>query len=102
MRAYTDRAPGVQLVTDPPRAAAPPPPTPDVALDDDDITPRGLRAWAGRVSTGIAVQGLVDGDGNTYVTVVVAGRCTTREIAPERALEVYLHPFANEADGFEL
>jgi hypothetical protein len=90
-----DRAPGVRLITDHPGIpGAPPSPPPDVALDDDDFVPEGLKVWAGRLTGGLAVQGLVAADGSTFVTCVLNGVCETLEIAPEKALDAYLHPFA--------
>lgn len=76
-----------------------PPAPPIVALDGDDFVPKGLRAWAGRSTNGVYVQGLIDADGQTYVTVVFRGRCETREVPREKALDVFEHPFAY---GFEL
>jgi hypothetical protein len=75
-------------------ATAPPPPPVDIDLTDDDFVPAGLKAWAGRSDNGIHVQGLVDSDGTTYVTVVFGRQCETREIAREKALDAFLHPFA--------
>lgn len=81
------------------RAFATPPPPPPVDLSDDDLVPEGLRAWAGRSTNGIHVQGLIDAEGTTYVTVVFRGRCETREVPREKAIDVFEHPFAY---GFEL
>jgi len=91
-----DRAPGVRLVTDHPGTliAPPPPPPVDVALEDGDLVPEGLKVWAGRITAGLAVQGLVAPDGSTFVTCVLNGQCETLEIAPEKALDAFLHPFA--------
>lgn len=89
---------GRSLVSDPVRPDVPPPPPLD--LSDDDFVPDGLRAWAGRSDNGVHVQGLVDAEGTTYVTVVLGGQCETREVVRERALDVYLHPFAT--DLFEI
>ena len=90
---------GRSLVSDPVRPDVPPPPPP-LDLSDDDFVPEGLRAWAGRSDNGVHVQGLVDAEGTTYVTVVLGGRCETREVSRERALDVFLHPFAT--DLFEI
>jgi hypothetical protein len=91
-----DRAAGVRLITDHPSVHAAPPVTAPVEIDlsDDDFVPAGLKAWAGRTSDGFHVQGLVDGEGSTFVTCVLNGVCETLEIAPEKALDAYLHPFA--------
>jgi hypothetical protein len=90
---------GRSLVSDPVRPAPPTPPPP-LDLSDDDFVPDGLRAWAGRSDNGVHVQGLVDAEGTTYVTVVLGGQCETREVARGRALDVFLHPFAT--DLFEI
>jgi len=91
---------GVRLITDHPSTwQTPPPPPLDVDLSDDDFVPGGLKAWAGRTSDGFHVQGLVDGEGQTYITCVLDGVCETREIAPEKALDAFIHPFAY---GFNL
>lgn len=94
MRAYTDRADGVQLVTDPPRRGTPAPP--DVALSDDDLVPAGLRAWAGRATNGFYVQGLVAADGSIFISAGIPGRGLheTFEVKPEDAAEAFEHPFA--------
>jgi len=86
---------GRSLVSDP-RGTRVAPPAPPVALDlsDDDFVPKGLRAWAGRSSDGFHVQGLVDDEGTTYVTCVLNGVSETLEIAREKALDAFLHPFA--------
>lgn len=94
-----DRSRGVQLVTDHPRfntPNTPPPPPLNVALEDADFIPKGLRVWAGRSAVGdnFHVQGLVDAEGATYITCILAGRCETREVPNEDALDAFLHPFA--------
>ncbi len=98
MRAYTDRAPGVQLVTDPygrrVEFASPPAPPSVEDFDFGPHEPEGLKAWAGRVSDGFAVQGLVDAEGRTYVTCALNGEYETIEFEPGQALDAYLHPFA--------
>jgi len=77
--------------------AAPPPPPPPVDLNDDDFVPAGLRAWAGRSTNGIHVQGLVDADGQTYITVVFGRETVTFEVDREHALDAFEHPFAYPA-----
>jgi len=98
MRANTDRAPGVTLVTDAVgrRVASPTPPAPPAGepFDFGPHEPEGLKAWAGRISDGFAVQGLVDAEGRTYVTCVLNGEYETIEFEPGQALDAYLHPFA--------
>jgi hypothetical protein len=98
MRANTDRAPGVTLVTDAVgrRVASPTPPAPPAGepFDFGPHEPEGLKAWAGRISDGFAVQGLVDAAGRTYVTCVLNGETETIEFEPGQALDAYLHPFA--------
>jgi len=98
MRANTDRAPGVTLVTDAVgrRVASPTVPAPPAGepFDFGPHEPEGLKAWAGRITAGLAVQGLVDASGQTYVTIVLNGETETLEIAPEKALDAFLHPFA--------
>lgn len=84
-------AEGRSLVSDPVRTA---PPAPPLDLSDDDLVPAGLRAWAGRTSDGFHVQGLIDDEGQTYVTCVLNGVSETLEIAREKALDAFLHPFA--------
>lgn len=89
---------GRSLVSDPRGTAAPAPPAPPVALDisDDDFVPQGLKAWAGRIANGFYVQGLVDAEGQTYISAGIPARSLhqTWEVAPEQALDAYLHPFA--------
>ncbi len=98
MRANTDRAPGVTLVTDSVgrRTATPTPPPPPAgeAFDFGPHEPDGLKVWAGRISDGFAVQGLVDAEGRTYVTCALNGEYETIEFEPGQALDAYLHPFA--------
>ena len=102
MRANTDRAPGVTLVTDAVgrRVASLPPVSPGEPIepgepfDFDAYGPKGLRAWAGRIADGFAVQGLVDAEGRTYVTCALNGEYETIEFEPGQALDAYLHPFA--------
>jgi hypothetical protein len=90
-----DRIAGVRLVTDRPTVALPPVSPPiDVAINDDDFVPKGLRAWAGRTADGFHVQGLVDAEGQTFVTCYLNGVCETLEIPVDKALDAYLHPFA--------
>lgn len=84
---------GMTIIGD--RAGAPAPPAPpDVALDDDGFVPKGLRAWAGRSEHGIHVQGLVDAEGATYITVCVGRSSETREVPRDQAAEAFAHPFA--------
>lgn len=103
MRAYTDRAPGVRLVTDPPikrlvdaRLAEVPPEQPPVWPPvDEGREDRDLVALDGRVNAGVAVQLLLDRTtGETFVTTVVAGDCLTVAVEPELALDTYRHPGA--------
>lgn len=88
-------AQGRSLVSDPRVQAAPAPPAPPpVDIEDGDFVPDGLRAWAGRSDNGIHVQGLVDAEGTTYVTVVSGRNAETREVPRAQALDVFEHPFA--------
>lgn len=92
-----DRTPGVRLITDHPGASfAPPPPPVDLDLSDDDFVPAGLKVWAGRYLNGFAVQGLVDGEGQTYITAAIPGLglYQTFEVAPDIAADAFEHPFA--------
>ena len=94
MRANTDRAPGVTLVTDHPsfRDA---PPAPPVALPDEHEHDRELVVVRARLSAGIAVQLLLDtSTGEMFVTTVVAGKCVTVPVEREDANEWYEHPGA--------
>ena len=98
MRANTDRAPGVQLVTDAVgrRVASPTPPAPPAGepFDFGPHEPEGLKAWDGRITAGLAVQGLVDAAGRTYVTCVLNGETETIEVDPSVAADAFEHPFA--------
>lgn len=99
MRANTDRAPGVQLVTDPygrkvafgsPKAA---PPSHTFDFLPDDGSERDLIALAGRLNAGVAVQLLLDRTTRqTFVTTVVAGECLTVEVEGTEAWDAYEHP----------
>ena len=94
MRAYTDRAAGVQLVTDPPRRPAPAP-TLDVALSDDDLIPAGLSVLATRSASGFDVQLLIDGEDNTYVTCILNGETQTIPVPRRQAMDAFHHPFVH-------
>jgi hypothetical protein len=87
---------GMSIIGDRPGEGRTPPP---VALDisDDDFVPEGLQAWAGRVTNGFYVQGLVDAEGTTFISAGIAGRNLhqTWEVPREKALDAFLHPFAN-------
>lgn len=85
---------GRSIIGDRVAPAPPPPPPVDLDIEDDDFVPKGLRAWAGRSTNGIHVQGLVDAEGTTYVTVVFGTQCETREIPNDQALDAFEHPFA--------
>ena len=94
MRAYTDRAAGVRLVTDPvpSKAAVPPSTTFELPPEDHD---RDLVALAGRLNSGVGVQLLLDRTTlQTFVTTVVAGECLTVEVEGTEAWDVYEHPGA--------
>ena len=91
-----DRAAGVRLVTDSPHTTtAPVVDIEGLDFETPDVTPEGLRTWAGRSSYPFHVQGLVDAEGRTYITAVLNDLTQTWEVAPGDALEAFLHPFAN-------
>lgn len=98
MRANTDRAPGVRLVTD--RTIVPPvspglPSEPDFPVIEDDHDARDLVALSGRLNAGIAVQLLLDRTTlQTFVTTVVDGDCLTVEVEGTEAWDAYSHPGA--------
>lgn len=105
MRAYADRSDafdrsGRRLVTDPPirrlveqRLAETPPSLPDVE-DPFDPGDRDLVALRGRISSGFAVQLLLDrSTGETFLTCVLAGVCETFPVPPECANDAFEHPF---------
>lgn len=97
MRANTDRAPGVRLVTDPPGIELPPvsPGQPDFPVIEDDHDDRDLVALAGRRNAGIAVQLLLDRRTlQTFVTTVVNGDALTVEVEGAEAWDAYSHPGA--------
>ncbi len=89
--AYT--ASGMSILGDRRGAPAPPAP-PDVDLSDDDFVPPGLTAWAGRTDNGFHVQGLVAGDGTTFISCALNGAYQTFEVARADAAEAFIHPFA--------
>ncbi len=98
MRAFTDRAPGVQLVTDPygRRVAFGPPAPPVAPFDFGEARPErpGLVALKGRINAGLAVQLLADTDtGETFITLVLNGSTETFPVPPEHALDAFEHPF---------
>ena len=94
-RAYIES--GMSVIGDRPGEHRAPPPPVDVDVSDEDFVPKGLRAWAGRFTNGIAVQGLVDADGATYVSVVFGRQAVTFEVDPEQAVDAFDHPFAYPA-----
>ena len=99
MRAYADRDPryGIRLVSDPVPVRLPK--TIDlveVGLEAADLIPAGLVAWAGRLSNGFAVQGLVDAEKQCYITCAIPGQglYQTFEVSREDAQDAFEHPFA--------
>lgn len=98
MRAYTDRsdefaASGRSLVGDPRGVRRPAPQPVPVALSDDDLVPAGLEVLATRSASGFDVQLLIDAEGQTYVTVILAGAIQTFEVPRAKALDAFHHPF---------
>lgn len=84
---------GRSLVSDPVGRPVPPA-APPVDLSDDDFVPKGLRAWAGRISNGFYVQGLVAEDGTTFISAGVAGQHQTFEVPRDKASDAFEHPYA--------
>ena len=92
-RAYIES--GMSVIGDRPGEARPPAPSVDV--DDSAFVPAGLKAWAGRFTNGIAVQGLVDDEGQTYISVVFGRQAVTFEVPRDRAVDAFDHPFSYPA-----
>ena len=97
MRANTDRAPGVTLVTDPVGGLPPVSPgQPIEPFDFDSFEPErpGLVALKGRINAGLGVQLLADlATGETFITLALNGETETFPVDPERALDAFEHPF---------
>ena len=99
MRANTDRAPGVHLVTDPPGGVrSTPPPPPVEAFDFDAYEPErpDLVALCGRQNSGLSVQLLTTTgeDVRAFITLDLNGQTETIEVKPSDALDAYHHPYA--------
>jgi hypothetical protein len=99
MRANTDRAPGVRLVTDPPGGVAT-----SVAPDgnvehldfETDVPTLDIIALAGRITAGLGVQLLITAGAENrraFITLCLDGETETFEVAPEHAMDAYRHPF---------
>ena len=83
---------GMSIIGDRPgEHRAPPPPPVDVS--DDDFVPEGLVAWAGRVSNGFYVQGLVAADGSTFISCGIRGEHQTFEVPRDKARDAFDHPY---------
>lgn len=100
MRANTDRAAGVRLVTDIPFQAV------GAATYDGDTDslepfdfdayedPRDLVALHGRITAGLGVQLLFDRlSGETFVTVTLNGETETFPVPGEHANDAFEHPY---------
>jgi len=100
MRAYTDRAPGVHLVTDPVgRVTNVPPVSPGQPIEPFDFDaaedPRDLVALKGRITAGLGVQLIVDLlTSETFITLALDGETETFEVPADKALDAFEHPFA--------
>lgn len=101
MRANTDRAPGVHLVTDAVgrRVADVPPVSPGLLIEPFDFEaaedPRDLIALRGRITAGLGVQLLVDLlSRQTFITLALDGETETFEVPPSAANDAFEHPFA--------
>lgn len=95
MRANTDRAPGVRLITDRPLAA--PAPVIDTRVEAESIVfrPETLVALMGRVNSGFYVQLIADtATGETWLTCSINGETDTFPIPSDKALDAFEHPFA--------
>jgi len=101
MRANTDRAPGVHLVTDSVGRVAHtlPPVSPGEPIEPFDFEaaedPRELVALKGRITAGLGVQLLVDlRTSETFITLALDGETETFDVPSDRALDAFEHPFA--------
>ncbi len=100
MRANTDRAPGVHLVTDAVgRRVAVPPVSPEHDGDhldfETDVPELVTVALKGRLTAGLGVQLLAEPvkDGRTFITLALDGETETFEVPADRALDAFDHPF---------
>ncbi len=100
MRANTDRAPGVHLVTDPVgrRVASVPPVSPGQPIEPFDFDaaedPRELVALKGRITAGLGVQLLVDLlTSECFITLALDGETETLPVPAEKALDAFDQPF---------
>ena len=104
MRANTDRAAGVSLVTDHPAFAVVAEATYDADLDaldfEVDVPEFEVVCLASRLTAGLGVQLLTnrakneDDEPRAFITLVLNGATETFEVKPEDALDAFQHPYA--------
>lgn len=91
------RRSGRSLVTDPPGGYPPVSPVRDAVEDAlfAALEPErdGVRCLLSRLTAGLGVQALVQGD-RTFITVTLNGATETFEVPGDRLLDAFDHPYA--------